>query len=249
MTDRVVRPRVRKDKKTTQVTVCENNSKKKPLTNIDSAIVGCQDQEDVKKAAREDSLSRAMLPAQNTDSDEVEKAITAIRYQYKPPQFKQPSKVLSESLDAAFISHYVELNKAGETDAPELQWFFHLPKIHGNANKPAITLSLRAVSMAFYGNYHHNPSILVDSWRWYTTALRAQRISIEKLRRSGMPDEEEVLVPLILALYEIYVGASSGGSMAHLAASAEIMNMRGPSNCRTGAIWPVFKAVRSSDVC
>ena len=249
MTERVVRPRDRRKKQTTKVAVREKNSEKKPLANIDSTTVGIQDKDDAKKAAREDALSQAMFPAQNNNPDKVETAITAIRYQYKPPQFKQPSKVLPESLDAAFLCHYIELNKAGERDAPELQWFFHLPKIHGNASKPAITLSLRAVSMAFYGNYHHNPSILVDSWRWYTTALRAQRISVEKLRRSGMPDEEEVLVPLILALYEIYVGASSGGSMAHLAASAEIMNMRGPSNCRTGAIWPVFKAVRSSDVC
>ncbi|KAI1509787.1 hypothetical protein PtrARCrB10_08463 [Pyrenophora tritici-repentis] len=247
MTERVVKPRERRKKQTTKVAVHEKNNEKKPLTNIDSTIVRVQDKDSANKAATEDSLSQAMFPAQSASPNVVEKAITAIRYQYRPPQFNQPSRVLPESLDVAFLCHYVELNRSGETDAPQVQWFFHLPKLYENARKPAVRLSLRAVSMAFYGNYHHDPSILVDSWRWYTIALSAQRVSVEKLRRNGMPDEEEVLVPLILALYEIYVGASAGGSMAHLAASAEIMNMRGPSNCKTDAIWPIFKVVRSSD--
>ncbi|RMZ68356.1 hypothetical protein GMOD_00009972 [Pyrenophora seminiperda CCB06] len=251
MTERVTRPKDRKKRPATKVAVREKNNEKNPaVAKIDSAIVWShQNQVNAKKEMeRQVSLSQAMFPAQNSSSpNEVEKAMTAIRYQYRPPQFMQPSKVLPESLDAAFICHYVELNKAGETHAPEIQWFFHLPQIHGNVSKPAVRLSLRAVSMAFYGNYHNDPSILVDSWKWYTKALSAQRVSIEKLRRSGMPEEEEVMVPLMLALYEIYVGASSGGSMAHLAASAEIMNMRGPTYCRSDAIWPLFKGVRSSD--
>jgi hypothetical protein len=178
----------------------------------------------------------------------VEKAITAIRYQYKPPRFNQPSRVLPEALDNAFLSHYVELNKGTKTYAPEIQWLAHLPRIHGNATKPAVRLSLRAVSMAFYGKLHNDSNILVDSWRWYTLSLSAQRLSISRLKGDSIPEEEEVVVPLILALYEIYVGATASGSMAHLVAAGEIMNMRGPSNCKSGAIWPLFKGIRSSDV-
>ncbi|KAE8825064.1 hypothetical protein HRS9122_10163 [Pyrenophora teres f. teres] len=247
MTERVVKPRERKKKQTAKVAVREKNNEKKSLANIDSTILRLQDKDSANKAAPGDSLSQAMFPAQNASPNEVEKAITAIRYQYSPPQFDQPSRVMPESLDVAFLCHYVELNRAGDTDAPAIQWLLHLPKIHGNSSKPAVRLSLRAVSMAFYGNHHHDPSILIDSWRWYTIALRAQRVAVEKLRINGMPDEEEVLVPLILTLYELYVGASTGGSMAHLAASAEIMNMRGPGNCKTDAIWPIFKGVRTSD--
>lgn len=51
-----------------------------------------------------------------------------------------------------------------------------------------------------------------------------------------------------MSLYELYVGATASGAMAHIAAAAQIMNMRGPSNCGSGVIWPLFKGVRSSDV-
>ena len=179
---------------------------------------------------------------------DLERAITAIRYQHRPPTLYQPSRALPEAFDAAFLSHYVELNKGKRTYAPEIQWLVHLPRIHSNANRPAVRLSLRALSMAFYGKLHQDPSILVDSWRWYSVSLKAQRISISRLKPNSIPDEEEVLVPLILALYEVYVGATSSGSMAHIAAAAEIMNMRGPNNCKSGVIWPLFKGIRNSDV-
>ncbi|USP79611.1 hypothetical protein yc1106_06885 [Curvularia clavata] len=194
------------------------------------------------------------IPLQNHEfsiqasrAEEVEKAITAIRYHYRPPTFNQPSKALPEALDNAFITHYVELNRAGKSRAPEVQWIGHLQSIFGKATKPVVKISLRAVSMAFYGKYHNDPSITIDSWRWYNVALNAQRSSIARMKKNTIPDEGEVLVPIILALYELYAGATAAGSTAHLNAAGEIMKMRGPSNCRSGAIWPIFKAIRAQD--
>ncbi|RYN90512.1 hypothetical protein AA0120_g5814 [Alternaria tenuissima] len=191
--------------------------------------------------------SNSTPPSATRDTDRVEQAIVSIRYQYRPPIMNQPSRVLPEALDTAFLSHYVEMNKGGSQYAPEIQWLGHIHQIHTNARKPAVRLSLRAVSMAYFGKHHHDPSILVDSWRWYTVALSAQRTSIARLKKDAIPDEEEVLVPLIMSLYELYVGATASGAMAHIAAAAQIMNMRGPSNCGSGVIWPLFKGVRSSD--
>jgi hypothetical protein len=133
----------------------------------------------------------------------VERAITAIRYQYRPPTFYQPSKVKPEALDAAFLAHYVQLNAGSRSYSPEIQWLNHLPRIHAHATKPAVRLSLRAISMAFYAKLHHDPSILLDSWRWYSVSLNAQRMSLSKLKEDEIPEEGEVLVPLILALYEL----------------------------------------------
>ncbi|KAG9187286.1 hypothetical protein G6011_05157 [Alternaria panax] len=193
------------------------------------------------------SSSNSAPPSGTKDIERIEQAIVAICYQYRPPMLNQPSRVLPEALDTAFLSYYVELNKGGSQYAPEIQWLGHIPQIHSNARKPAVRLSLRAVSMAFFGKHHYDPSVLIDSWRWYTVALSAQRTSIARLKKDAIPDEEEVVVPLIMSLYELYVGATASGAMAHIAAAAEIMNMRGPSNCGSGTIWPLFKGVRSSD--
>jgi hypothetical protein len=189
-----------------------------------------------------------MFPTDKRYPEEVERAVTAIRYQYRPPTFYQPSKVHPEALDTAFLAHYVQLNSGSRTYSPEIQWLNHLPRIHASATKPAVKLSLRAVSMAFYAKLHHDPSILVDSWRWYSVSLSAQRMSIARLRGDIIPEEGEVLVPLILSLYEVYVGSTASGAMIHLAAAAKMMNLRGPSNCKTGAIWPLFKGIRNADV-
>jgi hypothetical protein len=246
MTERVTKPRGRKKKEATRTTVAvrENGENQLAGLNPNRAITEPAN----KTTAVDMPIPNPMFPTERRHTEEVEKAITAIRYQYKPLRFNQPSRVLPEALDTAFISHYVELNKGTKTYAPEIQWLAHLPRIHSNATKPAVRLSLRAVSMAFYGKLHNDPSILVDSWRWYTLSLSAQRLSISMIKKNSIPEEEEVLVPLILALYEIYVGATASGSMAHLVAAGEIMNMRGPSNCKSGAIWPLFKGIRSSDV-
>jgi hypothetical protein len=189
-----------------------------------------------------------LFPAERRYTADVERAVTAVRYQYRPPTFYQPAQVRPEALDAAFLAHYVQLNAGTRTYSPEIQWLNHLPRIHALATKPAVKLSLRAVSMAFYAKLHHDPSILVDSWRWYSVSLNAQRMSIANLKSDEIPEEGEVLVPLILTLYEVYCGTSASGAMIHLGAAAKMMNMRGPANCKTGAIWPLFKGIRNADV-
>ncbi|CAO2647667.1 Nn.00g085890.m01.CDS01 [Neocucurbitaria sp. VM-36] len=197
-----------------------------PKSSVNDALASPRPSNRV--SALDAPVSDALSLHERGHTKDLERAITAVRYQHRPPTFNQPSRALPEAFDAALLSHYVELNKSKRTYAPEIQWLVHLPRIHSNANRSAVRLSLRALSMAFYGKLHQDPSILVDSWRC-------------------IPDEEEVLVPLILALYEVYVGATSSGSMAHMAAAAEIMNMRGPSNCKSGVIWPLFKGIRNSD--
>jgi hypothetical protein len=247
MTERVAKPRGRKKKEATRAGIVI------PLkTEQDAGALQCPGlpkiQPGRKASAVDMPVPNPMFPTDRRHPEDVERAVTAIRYQYRPPTFYQPAKVHPEALDTAFLAHYVQLNSGNKTYSPEIQWLNHLPRIHATATKPAVKLSLRAVSMAFYAKLHHDQSILVDSWRWYSVSLSAQRMSIAKLRGDDIPEEGEVLVPLILALYEVYCGTSGSGALMHLGAAAKMMNMRGPSNCRTGAIWPLFKGIRNADV-
>ncbi|KAI4616141.1 uncharacterized protein J4E87_008876 [Alternaria ethzedia] len=251
MTERVAKPRGRKKKETTRAALAvrgKDSTDDGQPPAIPRTILAQNEAASTSTPIGQPSSSPyPSLPSESRDNEKIEQAIVAIRYQYRPPMLNQPSRVLPEALDTAFLSHYIELNKGGSQYAPEIQWLGHINQIHSNARKPAVRLSLRAVSMAFFGKHHHDPSILIDSWRWYTVALSAQRTSIARLKNDAIPDEEEVLVPLIMSLYELYVGATATGAMSHIAAAAEIMNMRGPSNCGSGAIWPLFKGIRSSD--
>jgi len=247
MTERIVKPRGRKKKETTRAAmVIRQKSTENANASCSSDEANTELQQ--KTTALDMPVPSPMFPRERRYSADVERAVTAIRYQYRPPTFYQPSKVKPEALDAAFLAHYVQLNAGSRSYSPEIQWLNHLPRIHADATKPAVRLSLRAVSMAFYAKLHHDPSILLDSWRWYSVSLNAQRLSLSRLKGNDIPEEGEVLVPLILALYELYCGTTASGAMIHLSAAAKIMNLRGPSNCRTGAIWPLFKGIRNADV-
>jgi hypothetical protein len=255
MTDRVTKPRARKKKTVTKPNVVaatrEGNAPATP------AAAARRDSAWTKKSPSDTdtapSLQDVPLSAASNEGDvlppEAEKAVATIRYQYRAPQYHQPSRIQGDALDMAFLLHFVEMNQQARNYTPEIPWLTHLPAIHSNAVKPAVKLSIRAASMAFFAKIHNDPTILVDSYRWYTVSLNAQRQSLARLTGPDrIPDDEEILVPIILGLYEVYAGTTSDSVLHHVAAACEIIKMRGPANCKSGIVWPMFKAMRVSDV-
>lgn len=251
MTDRVTKPRARKKK-----TAAKSNIVVPVREDNVQTLSGRRDSALTVKSEPSDSetlLHNVPLSATSNEGDvppsEVARAISTIRYQYRAPQLYQPSKIQGDALDMAFLLHFVEMNQNTRSYTPEIPWLTHLPVIHSKAVKPAVKLSIRAASMAFFAKLHHDPTILVDSYRWYTVSLNAQRMSLSGLNgQHRIPDDEEILVPIILGLYEVYAGTTSDSVLHHVAAACEIIKMRGPENCRSGIVWPMFKAMRVSDV-
>ncbi|KAF2825321.1 hypothetical protein CC86DRAFT_295060 [Ophiobolus disseminans] len=246
MTERIAKPRGRKKKETMRANVAmraKDTGDSSSGRGSSISLSGSQPE----AAPFHIPVQTPSIATERKDSADLECAITLKRYRQKTPTFYQPSNIKAEALDAAFLAHYVRLNASSRTYSPEIQWINHLPRLFAEATKPAVRLSLRAISMASYARSHHDPSIMVDSWRWYSVSLRAQRISLSKLKGDEIPEEGEVLVPIILTLYELYFGTAASSSMVHIGAAAKIMNMRGPSNCRTGAIWPLFKGIRNAE--
>jgi hypothetical protein len=133
MTERVTKPRGRKKKETARATMVIRGNEDDQPSAAPRPILP-QGKVAIKSSQPSSPSSNSTPPSATRDTDRVEQAIVAIRYQYRPPIMNQPSRVLPEALDTA--------------------------------RKPAVRLSLRAVSMAYFGKHHHDPSILVDSWRW-----------------------------------------------------------------------------------
>jgi hypothetical protein len=251
MTDRVAKPKPRPRKKKTaskpMALVCKDDANQSTVR---------RDSIQPKSESPEGGSPTSVVSWSNTASSEssswsaeAEKTIAAIRSQYRFPALYQPSRAQADALDVAFMSHFVQLNQSSRSYTPEIPWLTHLPTLHNNSVKPAVRLSVRAASMAFFAKVHNDPTILVDSYRWYTVSLNAQRTSLARLGGQRIPDDEEILVPIILGLYEVYAGTTSDSVLLHVAAAAEIIKLRGPDNCRSGIVWPLFKAMRSSDVC
>ncbi|KAJ4349654.1 uncharacterized protein N0V89_008271 [Didymosphaeria variabile] len=253
MTERVTRPRPRakREVKTSPVVCAKSENEASPN---DKVLVknepGTPDHPSSKSAlpvASPSSRKPSMLDQVQRKELATRDAIAQIQRHYRLPALYQPSKAVPDALDMAFISHFVHQNNATRKYTPEVPWITSLPDVHGTASKPAVRLSIRAASMAFYAAVHRDTTILVDSYRWYTMSLNCQRQSLARLPANTIPDAEEILVPIILSIYEAYAGTTTTSMWPHMAAAAKIVELRGPTNC-TGITSTLFKIMRVSDV-
>lgn len=181
------------------------------------------------------------------NESETQDAVARIQHQYRLPAYRQPSRAVPDALDIAFISHFVQQNNNSRKYTPEVPWITQLPNLHGATTNPAVRLSIRAASMAFYAVVHRDTTVLVDSYRWYIVSLNCQRRSLARLPNGKIPNTEEILVPIILSIYETYAGTTTTSIWPHLAAAAKFLELRGPDNCN-GVTSTLFKIMRVSDV-
>ncbi|KAF2802303.1 uncharacterized protein BDZ99DRAFT_483037 [Mytilinidion resinicola] len=157
----------------------------------------------------------------------------------------QPSLV--EIYDQAFIYQFVELHKGWKAPKKydgDMPWVTRLPELSSSSAKPVIKYSIRAASMAFYGQAHQDVSVMTDSYRWYSTGLALQRGCISDLEESHIPGIEEVIVPMVMSLYEVVASTTQTSVFHHLDAASNVLNMRGPTNCTTGLPHQLLKVMR-----
>ena len=131
---------------------------------------------------------------------------------------------------------------------PEVLWLTRLHEIHSKTAEAALGFAIRAASMAFYARLHQNFSVLTDSYRWYIASLHRQRLSLSNLDSRCAPDNNSVLVPIILGVYEVYAGTTPMSVFQHLTAASKILEMIGPRNCALGVAHQLLRALRVSDV-
>ncbi|KAJ4299221.1 hypothetical protein N0V90_004465 [Kalmusia sp. IMI 367209] len=249
MTDRVTKARPRK-KREVKLLPSARSTETPPAKD---EVVVKTEPDAADKPSTLSALPLAMPPSRETSVDrlqlsesETQDAIARIQRQYRLPAYHHPSRAIPDALDMAFISHFVQQNNNPRKYIPEVPWITQLPNLHGTTSKLAVRLSIRAASMAFYAVVHRDTTILVDSYRWYTMSLNCQRQSLARLSAQSIPDVEEILVPIILSIYETYAGTTTTSIWPHLAAASKILELRGPTNC-TGVSSTLFKIMRVSD--
>jgi hypothetical protein len=245
MTDRVTKPRPRKKREVKAPAV--RTKREQHASPGDGVLVKAEPGTPGRPPSMS-ALPVATAPSRKPSGEvPASDAIAHIERHYRLPALYQPSRAVSDALDLAFISHFVQQNNTTRKYTPDVPWITSLPTVHGAATKPAVRLSIRAASMAFYAAVHRDTTILVDSYRWYTMSLNCQRQSLARLGAHSVPDAEEILVPIILSIYEAYAGTTTTSMWPHMAAAAKIIELRGPTNC-TGITATLFRIMRVSDV-
>ncbi|KAH7074291.1 hypothetical protein FB567DRAFT_453315 [Paraphoma chrysanthemicola] len=244
MTEKISKPRTRRkrENQTSDLPVrAKPSAPKNDLCNAETACLNSP------KAVLDMPLVHPLSSADRRYSSSVERAVTAIRYHYRPPAFNQPSRIVPEALDTALISHLVDVTTKSVAlpEISNIHWFQHMPHLYATTSQPAFKGALRAVSMGCYGKTHHDPSMLVDSYRWYRSSLNSQLHSYSQIQDSHTPTADEISLPLLLAVYCLYIGMDSTCSMDNWNAVIKLLYMAGPVKCATGLTGDLFHGVRS----
>jgi hypothetical protein len=118
-----------------------------------------------------------------------------------------------------------------------------------NPTTMALKFSVRAGTMAFYGNLTKNATLQVEASRWYSKAIQLEMSRLsgkasgrKKTAKSVNP--ETLLTPMTLALFESALCTSPMGWAHHLNAAAKQLEVLGPEKCQTGAMHGIFRSVR-----
>ena len=113
----------------------------------------------------------------------------------------------------------------------------------------ALKFAVRAGTMAFYGNLTKNVALQTDASRWYSKAIQLEMARLaakaSQPRHVSKPmNPEDLLTPMILALFEAALCTSPMGWAHHLTAAAKLLEDMGPEQCQTGIMHDIFRSVR-----
>lgn len=130
-------------------------------------------------------------------------------------------------------------------------WYWELPTIVAASQCPAVLHSVRAASMLHYGVLSKDISVQTEACQWYAKGLNSQRRSLElgsSKTRAVMPRDEDVLSPVMLALFELVAVTIPLGWIQHILAATNMLIMRGPENCQSGLVHMLFRTMRMTVV-
>jgi hypothetical protein len=118
-----------------------------------------------------------------------------------------------------------------------------------NPTSPALKFAVRAGTMAFYGSLTKNVALQADASRWYSKAIQLERALLatkaaQPKRKLKTVNFEELVTPIILALFESAMCTSPMGWAHHCNAAAKQLEDIGPEHCQTGLVFDIFRSVR-----
>ena len=167
------------------------------------------------------------------------------------PSSYQPSR--AAPFQELFLGHFISTFNNRNLQRTSIEsWYEELPRILNTSQYQTVIDSIRAVTMVHYGVITANMPVQTEAYRWYAKALKGQRIVVQKDWQglSGrMPAGEEVLPPILFALFELVTLTTPTGFAEHIVAAAALLQLRKPENCQDGLAHLLFRTVRISLVC
>lgn len=164
--------------------------------------------------------------------------VDSVYAQYMLPSSYQPSN--AKPFQQLFLSQFVsDLDAQSIRQDPLKAWWKELPAILEASSNTATQCSLRAMTMAHYGNVAEDASIQTEARKWYDKSLCAQRQSLQ-----GKCGIEDVLSTAMLGVFELLLEGMPTAWIQHILAGSKLLALWGPEYCQTGLAHKLFRAIR-----
>ena len=195
-------------------------------------------------------LSSSISDVSNIDPSTVPQLARSYNQLLLPSSY-QPSR--AAPFQELFLGHFISTFNNRNLQRTSIEsWYEELPRILNTSQYQTVIDSIRAVTMVHYGVITANMPVQTEAYRWYAKALKGQRIVVQKdwqSLSSRMPAGEEVLPPILFALFELVTLTTPTGFAEHIVAAAALLQLRKPENCQDGLAHLLFRTVRISLVC
>ena len=185
-----------------------------------------------------------------TDSPGRSQLPVTLHRQCLLPSLYQPSR--AAQFQQLFLGHFISSFDNRSLHRTRIKpWCEELPTILSTSTYNAVQDSIRATTMLHYGVMTANISVQTEAYKWYAKALEGQRTFLQDDQLAlpcRMPTGQEILSPVVLALFEMISSTTPTGWMEHNLAAATMLQIRQPENCQDGLTHLLFRTVRMAAV-
>lgn len=126
-------------------------------------------------------------------------------------------------------------------------WMDDLPSMISSSPKIDVRCLIMAPVLALHSKLSRNQDLEVAARKYYGYGLTHQRnelMHISCTTKQASPSAADITTAVMLAYYEVISSTSGNGFFQHMLGAMAMLEMIGPSACKTGIMHQLFTTVR-----
>ena len=159
-----------------------------------------------------------------------------------------PARVPQEITRTNVFTQALIANWMRVCDIGGMSWICLLPGMLPGNQTLHVERGLVAASLAHYGEICDDKSAKMAARKLYGEELMRQRRRMIVLESGVVPSLEDVVIPIVLAFFELVEPTSPVGYFGHVIGAEKVLSLMGPERCASEDIDTIFQIVRSDNV-
>lgn len=156
----------------------------------------------------------------------------------------QPSTV--NALQEAFFAKFVVYFASDKDLQNKMTWLHVLPSWTADGSNPALTLAVRATSLAHTAATYHDLPLLQEACTMYGKALQSHQVVLASNQNKITP--RMVSTSIMLSMFEAMLSTNGDAYREHIYGAAKMFDIAIPLDCSDGVMCQLFFHIRTQMV-